>query len=51
MKTQQQIEDALGKVESSQTRFPGMSYEQGIEEALSWVLGEIPDNEFGPLAE
>jgi hypothetical protein len=28
------------------TKYPGMNYEQGIEEALMWVLGDIGGDEF-----
>jgi hypothetical protein len=30
---------------------PDKSYEQGIYDALRWVLGEIPDKEFLPFDE
>lgn len=28
------------------SKYPGMSYEEGIREALDWVLGNIPDEDF-----
>lgn len=47
MKDEQQIEEVLRKVDSTGgTKYPGMTYEEGVEEALRWVLGEIPDDEF-----
>jgi hypothetical protein len=27
-------------------KFPGMTYEEGVAFALSWVLGEVSDSEF-----
>lgn len=29
--------------QSGSSRFPGMTYEQGIREALEWVTGETED--------
>jgi hypothetical protein len=46
MKTQSDINSVLSKVDIEGTKFPGMTYEDGIEEALLWVLEEIPDDEF-----
>jgi hypothetical protein len=46
MKTEAQIEEFLRKFDPSADNYSGMSYEQGVEEALQWVLGEIPDDEF-----
>lgn len=46
MKTAEQIEKALRRVIAGGTQYPGMSYEEGIEEALRWVLGEVEDDEF-----
>ena len=31
---------------ADESRFPGMTYEQGVEEALLWVVEEISDEEF-----
>jgi len=46
MKTADQIEQVLKRLpEGGKTRFSGMTYEQGIEEALMWVLGEIEDDD------
>lgn len=52
MKTKGEIEGALVGVADADTqgsKYPGMTYEQGIAEALRWVLGDIPDEEFSPL--
>ena len=49
MKNEQEIKEVLDKVDTtSGTKFSSMTYEQGVEEALSWVLGEISDEEFEP---
>ncbi len=29
-----------------ETKYPGMTYEQGIEEALMYLLGELDDADF-----
>jgi hypothetical protein len=39
----QEIEDLKNKAEDANaegSKYPGMSYEEGIAAALSWVLGE-----------
>lgn len=46
MKTDKEINDVLFNFDDSKSQFPGMTYEQGIYEALQWVLGEISDEEF-----
>lgn len=51
MKTIDQIEQVLNKIDTSNSKYLGMSYEQGIEEALMWVLGELEDAEFTPLTD
>jgi hypothetical protein len=48
MRTRQEIEDQLGKVDADaaaggQSRWPGMNYEQGVETALLWALGDSSD--------
>lgn len=49
MKTEKQVNDILINFDSSKSKYRSMTYEQGIEEALQWVLGEIDDDEFSPL--
>lgn len=50
MKTEKEIRDALSNVdEHAPSRYSGMTYEQGIAEALGWVLGDVADQEFSPL--
>ena len=34
--------DCLQAEEEGSSKYPGMSYEQGIKAALEWVLGEGP---------
>jgi hypothetical protein len=46
MKTAEEIEKVLNNLERNMSRYPGMTYEQGIEEALLWTLGEIGNEEF-----
>ncbi|MFW6173112.1 MAG: hypothetical protein ACOC5T_05150 [Elusimicrobiota bacterium] len=49
MKTQKEIEDALRSIDETANEYEGMlTYEEGIHEALSWVLGDIPDDYFHP---
>lgn len=31
---------------AGETKYPGMTYEQGIEEVLMYLLGEISSDEF-----
>lgn len=45
MKSEKEINDFLMKFDSSINKCFGMTYEQGIEIALQWVLGEISDDE------
>lgn len=26
------------------SNFPGMTYEQGVQEALHWIIGVVPNN-------
>ena len=46
MKTKDEIDNALRNVDTDNPKYFGMSYEQGIEEALQWVLGEVTDDDF-----
>lgn len=34
---------AIEKVDEGGSNFPGMSYEQGVERALAWILGASDD--------
>jgi hypothetical protein len=48
--TQSQIDDVLNdayeSVDSGSSRWPGMTYEQGVASALDWVSGNVTDNPF-----
>lgn len=47
MQNREDVEAALGRVDTyAASKYPGMSYEQGVAEALEWVLGDIPNEEF-----
>ncbi len=47
-RTEQEIDDLLNEcIESEETggsKYPGMTYEQGIKAAIEWITGEINDN-------
>jgi hypothetical protein len=45
MKTIEEIMAVLDKLPQD-TKYPGMTYEAGIEEVLLWIIEEIPDEEF-----
>lgn len=51
MKTKEQIEKVLMNFDAQESNFRGMTYEQGIEEALMWVIGDIPSNDFKPASD
>jgi hypothetical protein len=46
LKKEERIRAALDKVDTHKSKFHGMTYEQGVEEALMWVLGDLSDEEF-----
>lgn len=46
MKTKAEIERLMKYTDFYTRNFPGMTYEQGVEDALNWVLGEIDDEDF-----
>jgi len=42
-RTQEEIDDVLNgciDAENEGSKFPGMSYEEGIKYAIEWILGE-----------
>lgn len=43
MKTEFEIRELLNNIDTTIEKFPAMTYEQGVEAALSWVLGETDD--------
>ncbi len=38
--------DVAGRIDEGGSRYPGMSYENGIEEVLSWLFGENEDHPY-----
>ena len=48
MKDKQEIEKIFTNLPPSaeSTKYSNMTYEQGIEETLLWVLGELTDEDF-----
>ena len=52
VRTDAEIDDVIEKCMASENAghslYPGMTYEQGVNEALRWVTGEIDDN---PMAD
>jgi hypothetical protein len=47
MRTKEEIESVLNRLPASgDTNYSSMTYEQGIEEALLWVRGDLRDDEF-----
>lgn len=46
MKTSEEIQEAMDKINTSETKYPGMTYEEGVEESLMWVLNQITDDQF-----
>lgn len=49
-RTDQEIEDLrnaiLPAMDSGQSKYGGMSYEQGIDETLAWLFGEQDDHPY-----
>ena len=48
MKTKKEIEKVLSNFDDTKSEYRSMTYEQGIAEALEWVIGELADEEFSP---
>ena len=42
MPPKSKIEDQLNKATEDPNKFPGMSYGEGVEAALRWILGGWP---------
>jgi hypothetical protein len=49
MKTEVEIQGVLDDLDTEKTKYAAMTYEQGIEEALMWVLEQLSDEEFSPI--
>lgn len=43
MKSQKEIEEQIDEAVNSTENLSGMTYQQGVEYALAWVIGEIPE--------
>lgn len=46
-RTDDEIQDVIAKAmeaEEGGSKWPGMTYEQGVSEALRWAIGESDDN-------
>ena len=43
-----ELEDTCWKAEEEGSKFPGMTYEQGIDACLRWLRGDEDDN---PMSE
>jgi len=39
----EQLNIAMEQFDKGGSKFPGMTYEQGVAEALQWVLGDSDD--------
>ena len=46
MRTEEEIEDVLDTIYPDENSYPNLTYENGIEEALLWVIGDIPNEDF-----
>lgn len=48
MPTQQQTEEILSEcytqIDKGGTKYPGMTYEEGVEAAIRWFTGETEDS-------
>lgn len=40
MKTEEEIQEFRDSIDTQKSKFSGMTYEQGLEAALAWVLDE-----------
>lgn len=45
-KTEDEIREALQNLDEPPRDYSAMSYEDGIREALEWVIGDIDDSDF-----
>jgi hypothetical protein len=46
VKTEEEVKKILKLIDAESNPFPGMTYIQGIEEALLWVVEDIEDEDF-----
>jgi hypothetical protein len=47
MKAADEIEEVIDRIPGGSNRYPAMTYEEGVEEALRWALGEMEEEETG----
>ena len=45
----QQLDIAMKQVDAGGSLFPGMSYEEGVNNTLSWMLGDYSDPPLDPV--
>jgi len=47
MKTENEVEEMLGKAESSKElpKIFGQTYQEGVQDAMRWFLGDMTDEE------
>jgi len=47
LKTEKELEEVIDRVleqsDKQVPRYPGMTYEEGVENALRWVIGDADD--------
>lgn len=46
--TDVEIQEVLAWAKNDKSKFPGMSYENGVETAIKWLLGKWPDRPDAP---
>jgi len=48
---EQQFDEANAACAEGSNRYPGMTYDQGVRDALAWVLGESDDAPYDDIEE
>lgn len=38
------FDECMGSIKNSNSKYPGMSYEEGIKNAILWLCGDTDDN-------
>lgn len=51
VKTEEEVREILDTWDREANKYPNMTYEQGIDEALAWFVGELEDDEFTPIVD
>jgi len=50
MRTKEEIQAVLNKLDpTAPSKYFAMTFEQGVDEALMWALGDIDDSDFSML--